>query len=185
MAYIKHNYRQCDGRLCFHKCGSVKHCGGTPSLSHNTYTGPMSFLGYSSDWSHVPSVGYPIFRSQVPWSEYPQTGVPTSPPRTGAPTSPTFPRPAWEIPSQDWGIPPLAKTGEPSPHRQAMLGQVTPRQYSSCGFHRRTFLLSLFLSPSTSVYPPEAGTFKSFGFVYSRIGNSQADNPRTYVYLHR
>ena len=32
--------------------------GGTPSPSHNTSTGPMSFLGgYPSDWSQVPSQG--------------------------------------------------------------------------------------------------------------------------------
>ena len=31
--------------------------GGTPSPSHNTSTGPMSFLGVPSDWFQVPSLG--------------------------------------------------------------------------------------------------------------------------------
>ena len=31
--------------------------GGTPSPSHNSSTGPMSFPGNPSDWSWVPSEG--------------------------------------------------------------------------------------------------------------------------------
>ena len=33
--------------------------GGAPSPSHNTSTGPMSFWGYPSEWSQVPSQGVP------------------------------------------------------------------------------------------------------------------------------
>ena len=42
------------GRYCFHRCLSAH----TPSPSHNTSTGPMSFVGGDpSDWSQVPSWG--------------------------------------------------------------------------------------------------------------------------------
>ena len=54
-------------------------CRGTPSPSHNTSTGPMSFLRYPSDWSQVPPPeGYPSTRLggyPVPGREYPSPGV--------------------------------------------------------------------------------------------------------------
>ena len=46
--------------------------GVTPSPSHNTSTGPMSFLGgYPSDWSHVPAREYPGWGTPWPGMGYP------------------------------------------------------------------------------------------------------------------
>ena len=72
------------GRYCFHRYLSVHTRGGggrvSPSPSHNTSTGPMSFPGgYPTDWSsQVPSGGaYPSPRSLLGYP-VPRDGVPPS-----------------------------------------------------------------------------------------------------------
>ena len=85
--------RSLTGRYCFHRCLSVHTRRGTPSPSHNTSTGPMSFLwgtpvigprslprGYPSDWSRVPSWGVPSPRWGYPRTGYPQPGMGYPPP---------------------------------------------------------------------------------------------------------
>ena len=90
-----------NGRLCFQ---FVHHPGGrcTPSPSHNTSTGPMSFLGgtpvtgprsllrgYPSDWFQVPSQGVSQSWLGVPHDGQVSMGIPqpglgyTPPPRIG------------------------------------------------------------------------------------------------------
>ena len=64
------------GRYCIHRCLSV-HMGGTPSPSHNTSTGPMSFPGGTP----VPGEGVPQYQDELPPLPQPgqsgQDGVPS------------------------------------------------------------------------------------------------------------
>ena len=92
------------GRYCFHRCLSTPGGGGgglTPSPSHNTSTGPMSFLGegYPSDCSQFPSggggggtqsqVGVPQFQVGIPRSQ--ARGTPPPSQDCGTPLSPPPP----------------------------------------------------------------------------------------------
>ena len=53
------------------------HQGGTPSPSHISSTGPMSFLGsYPNDWSQVPSRGTPVSGRRSPLGRGTQSLVP-------------------------------------------------------------------------------------------------------------
>ena len=81
------------GRYCFHRCLSVRTQGGfTSSPSHNTSTRPMSFLGvYPSDWSQVPSWGYPSPRWEYPILRYPPGQGRDTPPSQGWGTYPPPP----------------------------------------------------------------------------------------------
>ena len=81
--------------------GVCPHPGGTQFPSHNTSTGPMSFLewGYPSDWSQVP-LGEGVS----------QTGGNLVQCRELVPQSK-----ADSTPGQDWGSPTPSRTGLGSP----------------------------------------------------------------------
>ena len=141
------------GKAIVSVCLSVRtRRGATSSPFHNTSAGPMSFPGdYSSDWSQVPSRGYP---SQVPWPgqdegypkmRYLQQGWGTPFPRRDG-----YPGQEWGTPSQrwvslsqGWGTPcqgwgtPCQGWGTIGQQREYL---VCGAQYASCFHAGRTFL---------------------------------------------
>ena len=111
--------------------GPMSFLGGTPSPSHNTSTGPMSFLGgvNPSDWSQVPSRGVPQSQAGYPSPRggTPVLGYPQSQDRMGTP-----------LPNQDrMGYPPPP----PLPRDRLCLDLLRCGRYASCGFPQEDCLL--------------------------------------------
>ena len=116
-----------EGRLCFQfVCHYTP--GGTPSPSHNASTGPMSFLGYPSDWSKVPSGGgaTPVQLGGYP-SPPSQVRMPNPLARTGVPP-PGQVRMRYPLPL-------------PPPRYRLCLDRLWHERYTSCGFAQEACLV--------------------------------------------
>ena len=136
------------------------------SPSHNTSTGPMSFLGNPSDWSWVPSGGRggtpvpdrgvtPVPSGEIPQSQTVPGWVPPWPDQDGVPLARTgwgTPQPGhdgvapWQgqdgvPPGQDWGTPPPGQVRLGYPQGRLCLGRLCHGWYASCGFPQEDFLV--------------------------------------------
>ena len=88
--------RSTTGKYCFHRCLFIRgQRGEVPHLYPILPLVPCHFWWYPSDWSQVPSQGYPIPRWGYPRTGYPQPGQDMW----------GVPQDRIPLPNQGWGTP--------------------------------------------------------------------------------